>query len=315
MVSIIITLYNKEKSIRRAILSAINQTYRDIEIIVIDDCSTDDSKKICEEYNESIKLYSTEKNSGLPHSRRLGIEMAKGEFITFIDADDYLNHDAILECVNEHKRTNADIVQMKITRRISKLNIPIRFRSKYNKNMGLDACLYNEHLFPVQCWGKLYKTELLKKVTQIKYDGFWGEDRIFNIPFFASNPTIAIAKKAKYNYSWGGITSSNFDIDTLQEYKNVYQLKRDWAITNKSEHYIPPIQNELIELLKYHVRHLINSCSMSDTDAINWLKNELSLSFWSSFNANLDATTIYNSENKSISRKLKKQISKILNQF
>ena len=47
MVSIIITLYNKEKSIRRAILSAINQTYRDIEIIVIDDCSTDDSKKIC----------------------------------------------------------------------------------------------------------------------------------------------------------------------------------------------------------------------------------------------------------------------------
>ena len=197
MVSIIITLYNKEKSIRRAILSAINQTYRDIEIIVIDDCSTDDSKKICEEYNENIKLYSTEKNSGLPHSRNLGIEIAQGEFITFIDADDYLNHDAILECVNEHKRTNADIVQMKITRRISKLNIPIRFRSKYNKSMALDACLYNEHLFPVQCWGKLYKTELLKAVTPIKYDGFWGEDRIFNIPLFASNPNIAIAKKAQ----------------------------------------------------------------------------------------------------------------------
>lgn len=315
MVSIIITLYNKEKSIRRVILSAINQTYRDIEIIVIDDCSTDDSKKICEEYNESIKLYSTEKNSGLPHSRRLGIEMAKGEFITFVDADDYLNHDAISECVNEHKRTNADIVQMKITRRISKLNIPIRFRSKYNKNMGLDACLYNEDLFPVQCWGKLYKTELLKKVTQIKYDGFWGEDRIFNIPLFASNPTFVIAKKAKYNYSWGGITSSNFDIDTLQEYKKVYQLKRDWAVSKGYEQYIPSMQNELLELLKYHVRQLINSCSMSDTDATNWLKNETSLPFWSSFNANLDAITIYNNENKSISRKLKKQISKILNQF
>lgn len=315
MVSIIITLYNKEKSIRRAILSAINQTYRDIEIIVIDDCSTDDSKRICEEYNENIKLYSTEKNSGLPHSRSLGIEIAQGEFITFIDADDYLNHDAILECVNEHKRTNADIVQMKITRRISKLNIPIRFRSKYNKSMALDACLYNEQLFPVQCWGKLYKTELLKAVTPIKYDGFWGEDRIFNIPIFASNPNIAIAKKAKYNYSWGGTTSSDFDINALQEYKKVYQIKHDWANVNGYEHHITSMQNELLELLKYHIRHLINSKTMSDTDAINWLKNELSLPFWSSFNANLDATTIYNSENKSTTRKLKKQISKILTQF
>ena len=315
MVSIIITLYNKEKSIRRAILSAINQTYRDIEIIVIDDCSTDDSKKICEEYNENIKLYSTEKNSGLPHSRSLGIEIAQGEFITFIDADDYLNHDAILECVNEHKRTNADIVQMKITRRISKLNIPIRFRSKYNKSMALDACLYNEQLFPVQCWGKLYKTELLKAVTPIKYDGFWGEDRIFNIPIFASNPNIAIAKKAKYNYTWGGATSSNFDINALQEYKKVYQIKHDWANINGYKHHIPSMQNELLELLKYHLRHLINSKTMSDTDAINWLKNETSLPFWSSFNANLDATTIYNSENKSTTRIFKNQISKILTQF
>lgn len=315
MVSIIITLYNKEKSIRRAILSAINQTYRDIEIIVIDDSSTDDSKKICEEYNENIKLYSTEKNSGLPHSRSLGIEIAQGEFITFVDADDFLNHDAILECVNEHKRTNANIVQMKITRRISKLNIPIRFRSKYNKSMALDACLYNEQLFPVQCWGKLYKTELLKAVTPIKYDGFWGEDRIFNIPIFASNPNIAIAKKAKYNYTWGGATSSNFDINALQEYKKVYLIKHDWANVNGYEHHILSMQNELLELLKYHLRHLINSCSMSDTDATNWLKNELSLSFWSSFNANLDAITIYNSETKSTTRKLKKQISKILTQF
>lgn len=315
MVSIIITLYNKEKSIRRVILSAINQTYRDIEIIVIDDCSTDDSKKICEEYNESIKLYSTEKNSGLPHSRRLGIEMAKGEFITFVDADDYLNHDAISECVNEHKRTNADIVQMKITRRISKLHIPIKFCSRYDKSKALDACLYDEHLFPVQCWGKLYKSELLKSIKQIKYDGFWGEDRIFNIPIFASNPTIAIAKKAKYNYSWGGITSSTFDIDALKEYKKVYQLKRDWAITNGYEHHIPSMQNELIELLKYHIRHLINSCTLNNTDAINWLNNELSQPFWPSFNANLDASTIYNSENKSTTRKLKKRISKILTQF
>lgn len=313
MVSIIITLYNKDKSIRRAILSAINQTYRDIEIIVIDDCSTDDSKKICEEYNESIKLYSTEKNSGLPNSRRLGIEMAKGEFITFIDADDYLNHGAISECVNEHKRTNADIVQMKITRRISKFNIPIKFRSKYNKNMGLDACLYNVDLFPAQCWGKLYKTELLKTAKRIDYDGFWGEDRIFNIPIFASNPIIDVAEKAKYNYTWGGTTSSNFDIDTLQEYKKVYQLKRDWAISNGYERYIPSMQNELVELLKYHVRHLINSCSMSDTLALSWLNTELLNQFWQEFKNMPTAERIYFLERSSIKRILKKTVKYVIN--
>ena len=313
MVSIIITLYNKEKSIRRAILSAINQTYRDIEIIIIDDCSTDDSKKICEEYNEFIKLYSTEKNSGLPHSRRLGIEMAKGEFITFVDADDYLNHDAISECVNEHKRTNADIVQMKITRRISKFNIPIKFHSKYNKNMGLDACLYNEHLFPVQCWGKLYKTELLKNVTQIKYDGFWGEDRIFNIPIFASNPNIAIAKKAKYNYTWGGATSSNFDINALQEYKKVYQIKHDWANVNGYEHHIPSMQNELLELLKYHIRHLINSKTMSDTQALSWLKLEFSQHIWQEYLIQLSVERLYSQEKYSFNRIMKNVVVNTFN--
>ena len=315
MVSIIITLYNKEKTIRRAILSAINQTYSDTEIIVIDDCSTDDSKKICEEYKESIKVYSTEKNSGLPYSRKMGISKAKGGFITFIDADDYLDKKALAQCIEQQKKADADIVQMKILRKIGKINISIPFRSKYDSQKALDACLYNEHLFPVQCWGKLYKSELFNSISQIEYKGFWGEDRIFNIPIMASRPSITIAENAKYNYTWGGLTTSNFDIDALQEYKQVYQIKYDWATANGYEQNIPTMQKELVDLLKYHVRHLINSNSMSNTDATNWLKNELSLPFWSEIKTELEATTIYNNESKSTTRKFKKQISKILTLF
>ena len=315
MVSIIITLYNKQNTIDRAIQSALKQSYSNCEVIVVDDSSTDKSPEICAKYGDKIRVIRSDKNIGLPYSRQTGINHAHGQFITFIDADDYLDSKAIEHCVKAQISSGADIVQMKIFRRIEKYGISIPFKSKYDSSHALDACLYDEHLFPVQCWGKLYKSELLKSIKQIKYDGFWGEDRIFNIPIFASNPTIAIAKKAKYNYSWGGITSSTFDIDALQEYKKVYQLKRDWAITNGYEHHIPSMQNELIELFKYHVRHLINSCTLNNTDAINWLNNELSQPFWSSFNANLDASTIYNSENKSTTRKLKKRISKILTQF
>lgn len=315
MVSIIITLYNKQNTIDRAIQSALKQSYSNCEVIVVDDSSTDKSPEICAKYGDNIRVIRSDKNRGLPYSRQIGINHAHGQFITFIDADDYLSINAIDQCVKMQELTGADIVQMKIFRRIEKYGISIPFKSKYDSSHALEACLYNEQFFPIQCWGKLYKTELLKTAKYIDYDGFWGEDRIFNIPIFATNPTFAIAKNAKYNYTLGGTTSSNFDIDTLQEYKKVYQLKRDWVISNGYERYIPSMQNELVVLLKYHVRHLINSCSMSDTYATNWLKNELSLPFWSSFNANLDVTTIYNSENKSITRKLKKQISKILTQF
>lgn len=315
MVSIIITLYNKQNTIDRAIQSALKQSYSNCEVIVVDDSSTDKSPEICAKYGDKIRVIRSDKNRGLPYSRQIGINHAHGQFITFIDADDYLDTKAIEYCVESQESSTVDIVQMKIFRRIEKYGISIPFKSKYDSSHALEACLYNEQFFPIQCWGKLYKTELLKTVKRIDYDGFWGEDRIFNIPIFATNPTFAIAKNAKYNYTLGGTTSSNFDIDTLQEYKKVYQLKRDWVISNGYERYIPSMQNELLELLKYHVRQLINSCSMSDTDAINWLKNELSLSFWSSFNTNLDARTIYNSENKSTTRILKKQFSKILIQF
>ena len=315
MVSIIITLYNKQNTIERAIQSALKQTYHNCEVIVIDDCSTDNSSEICAKFGDKIRVIKSDKNRGLPCSRQIGIKHAQGQFITFIDADDYLDTKSIERCIEKQKNADADIVQMKISRRIDKLGISIPFRSENDTTKALDACLYNEHLFPVQCWGKLYRTELLKIIHQIEYKGFWGEDRIFNIPILNSNPTIAVADNAKYNYSWGGITSSNFNIDVLQEYKQVYKIKYDWAIANGYEHHIPSMQKELIGLLRYHVRHLINSHSMNTNDTINWLNNELSLPFWSSFDAKLDAKTIYNSEYKSITRKLKKQISKILTQF
>ena len=313
MVSIIITLYNKQNTIDCAIQSALNQSYSNCEVIVIDDCSTDNSSEIYAKYGDKIRVIKSDKNRGLPYSRQIGIKHAQGQFITFIDADDYLGSKSIERCIEKQKITDADIVQMKISRRIGKFDFVIPFRSKYDSSKVLDACLYNEHLFPVQCWGKLYKTDLLKTIPQIEYNGFWGEDRIFNISIMANNPTIAVAEKAKYNYSWGGITSSNFDINALQEYKQVYQIKYDWAIANGYEHHIPSMQKELLELLKYHVRHLINSCSMSDTLALSWLNTELLHNIWQELKNMPTAERIYFQERSSIKRILKKTVKYVIN--
>ena len=307
MVSVIITLYNKENSIKRTILSVLEQTYKDLEIIVVNDCSTDNSLNICNEFLPNIRIITTDKNYGLPNARQIGIKHAKGNFITFIDADDYFSNDAINKCIETQKKSDADIVQMNIIRRVTRWNIPIKFPSMYDASQALNACLYKELLFPVQCCGKFYKVELLKSATQLKYDGFWGEDRIFNIPILSSNPTIAIADNAKYNYIWGGKTSSTHDINALQEYKQVFQIKTDWAIANGYEQHIPSMQNELIELLKYHIRHLINSKSMSQDVAIDYLQRELSLPFWTSFQLP-SAENLYKTEEKSFSRVLKKLV-------
>lgn len=307
MVSVIITLYNKENSIKRTILSVLEQTYKDLEIIVVNDCSTDNSLNICNEFLPNIRIITTDKNYGLPNARQIGIKHAKGNFITFIDADDYFSNDAINKCIETQKKSDADIVQMNIIRRVTRWNIPIKFPSMYDASQALNACLYKELLFPVQCCGKFYKVELLKSATQLKYDGFWGEDRIFNIPILSSNPTIAVADNAKYNYIWGGKTSSTHDINALQEYKQVFQIKTDWAIANGYEQHIPSMQNELIELLKYHIRHLINSKSMSQDVAIDYLQRELSLPFWTSFQLP-SAENLYKTEEKSFSRVLKKLV-------
>lgn len=105
-VSVIIPVYNVEKYLHECLDSVVNQTLKDIEIILIDDGSTDDSLKICEEYkNEysNIVLFK-QKNSGSGKARNLGIESAKGEFVIFLDSDDYYPENDILETLYKNAK-------------------------------------------------------------------------------------------------------------------------------------------------------------------------------------------------------------------
>ena len=93
LVSVIVPVYNVELYLRKCVDSILNQSYRKIEIILVDDGSTDMSGKICDEYNnkeERIKVIH-KKNSGLSSARNAGLEIAKGDYISYIDSDDYVN--------------------------------------------------------------------------------------------------------------------------------------------------------------------------------------------------------------------------------
>lgn len=93
LISIIIPIYNSEKTIKRCLESIINQTYRNIEIILIDDGSEDDSYKICKEYqqNDNRIVLKSQKNSGVSKARNTGLDIAKGRYIGFVDSDDFID--------------------------------------------------------------------------------------------------------------------------------------------------------------------------------------------------------------------------------
>ena len=111
-VSVIIPVYNTEKYLRRCLDSVCNQTLRDIEIICINDCSTDNSLSILEEYagnDNRIKLIDFKENKGAAVARNTGIDMAEGKYIGFVDSDDFVDLDFYEKLYTKAVETGADI--------------------------------------------------------------------------------------------------------------------------------------------------------------------------------------------------------------
>lgn len=169
MVSVVIPLYNAEPYIERCIDSVINQSYKDWEIVIVDDASTDGSLRIVEKYktaSTNIRIVKHEHNKGLMFTRHDGYKAAKGDFLLFLDADDCLPIDALIRLVVKQKNTGADIVMGNLQK--------IYVRGKKERRKGClhnDQCasptevlsaLLNQRIIHSLC-GKLYKTSLFKQ--------------------------------------------------------------------------------------------------------------------------------------------------------
>ncbi len=112
LLSIIVPLFNNEKYIERCVLSIINQSYKNIEIIIIDDCSTDNSPKKVEQLNEKFKnilFLKSKKNSGPGGARNEGMKYARGKYITFLDSDDWIDGFAYKKMISLMEENNSDI--------------------------------------------------------------------------------------------------------------------------------------------------------------------------------------------------------------
>lgn len=112
LISVIVPVYNVEKYIRKCVSSLLSQTYENIEILLIDDGSTDNSGRICDSYNNSKIKVTHKENGGLSSARNLGLKLAKGEYIAFLDSDDYADEKMIETMYSLITENDCDVAQV-----------------------------------------------------------------------------------------------------------------------------------------------------------------------------------------------------------
>ena len=195
-VSIIVPVYNVERYIVRSMDSLVNQTLKDIEIIVVNDGSTDNSKKLIEIYQEKypnkIKLVDKE-NGGLSDARNYGIPHATGEYIAFLDSDDYVESTMYEEMYEAAKKENADMVEC---------DFIWEYPDKRKEDIGTIYKSKKEMIEKarVVAWNKLIKRELIEK-TEIKFPvGLRYEDVEFFYKLVPYLEKVSFVKKCFVHY-------------------------------------------------------------------------------------------------------------------
>jgi glycosyltransferase involved in cell wall biosynthesis len=282
-VSIIIPIYNNEKYLKRCIDSLINQSLKEIEIILINDGSTDDSRKICESYSTKDKRVRliNKLNRGVSDARNLGLEVAKGDCIGFVDSDDYVDQDMYKIMYEKLVSFNCDIVMCDFNRVKNNGEI-VKVESKlksglYSSESILSLFIGNklEHFSDifytasvVKC---LYKKEVIGKTRFVPIKQL--EDRQFNVEILIKTGMVYYFSEPFYYYLYNeNSLSNNYNrnlidllifsekrlINLLQK-NHLYKKFNEEVFTSKLKHCISIIKNEAKKLKFKNINKSINN--------------------------------------------------------
>ncbi len=216
-VSVIIPAYNAENYIKKCIDSLVFQTYPNVEIVVINDGSTDNTAEILGSYDNINVIQS--KQNGVSSARNKGLEAATGEYIMFLDSDDYFDTDAIEKLVNLAETHGADVVHFPL-HYVSETTVSDeKFICKEDKFVAKNEFknhIYKKILTSIQfnsVCRNFYKKELTENL-RFKADMKTAEDLILNLDIFSRAKSCLFTTKVKYNYrrDTGGLTSNALKI-------------------------------------------------------------------------------------------------------
>ena len=210
LITIIVPVYNVSQYLDKCVNSIINQTYRDLQIILVDDGSTDGSAKMCDAYCQvDSRIQVIHKlNGGLVSARKAGIQLAAGDYIGYVDGDDWIEPDLYEHLLQYAEETNADMVEtdhyiesggrQKLVR--SKIGYGIRTAGELIPDMLCDED-FNECRMKPYVWSKLFKKTLLEPL-QLQVDERiqCGEDGAVVYPYVLNSSRIYISDYAGYHY-------------------------------------------------------------------------------------------------------------------
>ena len=214
-VSIAVAVYNVEEYLRRCLDSLISQTYQNIEIVLVDDCSTDNSLSICYEYakkDNRIKVIEKKENTGLSDTRNVGLELAMGDYIMFVDSDDYVCENFVEEMVKAIEEKNVDVVRCKALIQKEDGNFQAEdlhghegkiYKDDNLKEFAKSISAYcNAHICSYS-WALIIKKEKLNVEFDISVYG--REDNVFLVELLLeSAESIYFLDKALYYYCYNG---------------------------------------------------------------------------------------------------------------
>ena len=240
LISIIVPIYNAEKYIEKCINSLSKQTYKNIEIILVDDGSKDNSYKICRNLQKNdrrIRIF-LKKNGGASSARNKGLDEAKGEFITFVDVDDYVEETFVQTMYEMIILHNTDIA---ICKPIKQYSDGIIIENKkypevswYNGEGLLKFLKLEFNIDWGAVWNKLFKAEIIEKY-KLRYDETikYGEDYLFVGSYLANTYSGYITDKIEYHYIYSNNSISNkyntskkVDVELLSWIKSGEELKK-----------------------------------------------------------------------------------------
>lgn len=286
MISVIIPVYNAEKYLHRCVQSVLSQTYTDFECILINDGSNDNSLKICQSYtnNDSRVIVVDKKNEGVDKARFDGLTNAKGDYVTFVDADDWLEENALEELLKPMVELDADVV---VGQKRNVYNVGclyLRDRRKIISNDSNKLILHDEmmenyylsffgiNILPVTMWATLYKHSVIKQA-KLRPSGLsFGEDLDFNMKLMPHVQKYYMIDKIVYNYrreSWG--TSPKYLDNWLKNARLLFDSKMQQI---KELHYDKAIKWQLIEYVNY-MKTYVRNCLLYDSKHIEKRKSIL----------------------------------------
>lgn len=291
LISVIVPVYNVEKYLDRCVESIVNQTYKNLEIILVDDGSPDNCPQMCDDWakkDSRIKVIHKE-NDGLANARNSGIEICTGDYVLFVDSDDYIDLDMV-EFLNDLAiKYNADVSRCGFYTLVESSEIETSNKNDgeikiYNFSERMKDLMSGNHISGV-AWNKLYKNDIIKTHLYNKADGC-SEDIMHNFRVYLDVDKTAFCDEPKYHYLIrnNSITNSEFGdgafaiirakqimIDYFKEDDDLYQYAVNSFITSAFVVLTGCIRNdyfgekyyELIDLMKKYYCFVMKSSLFS----------------------------------------------------